>query len=382
MSEEWWAPPPEPPRAPLELHCPTLVLLVAIVAVLAGSVAGLVVHHADDSSAPHVTLGAPVAVGNSAERPQGSVAAVAAKILPSVVSIEVGGPGGGDTGSGIVISGQGFVLTNNHVIASASAGSVTVVLPDEQRVNGHVVGRDPVSDLAVVRVRNVSGLRPAVLGSSASLAVGDPVVAVGSPLGLAGTVTTGVVSALDRPVAAGDGSTQSADDLIDAIQTDAAINPGNSGGPLVDASGAVIGVNSAIATLGADPTANQQGGSIGLGFAIPIDQAKRIAAEIIAHGYATHAVIGVRLNGTYPGIGAQIADPGHNDAVVPGGPAAKAGLRAGDVIISADGHPVTSADELIVAIRKHAPGEHMTLTFVRDGKHRTVTIVLGSARSV
>jgi putative serine protease PepD len=366
----------------VQLGWPTLALFAGIVALLAGSVAGLVVHHADDASSPqHVTLGAPITSNNSpVQRPQGSVAAVAARILPSVVSLEVNANGGGDSGTGIVISTAGYILTNNHVVAAAKGAPVAVVLPDEQRTSGRVIGHDTVSDLAVIRVDNVHGLKAAVLGSSSSLAVGDPVVAVGSPLGLAGTVTTGVISALDRPVAAGDGPS-SADDLIDAIQTDAAINPGNSGGPLVDSTGAVIGVNSAIATLGADPTTSAQGGSIGLGFAIPIDQAKRIAGEIIAHGYATHAIIGVRLNGAYDGVGAQILDPGHTDAVQAHGPADRAGLRSGDVIIEADRHPITSADELIVAIRKHAPGERLTLVYLRDGHRRTTTIVLGSARS-
>jgi len=244
-----------------------------------------------------------------------------------------------------------------------------------------VVGRDTVNDLAVVRVADVVGLRAATLGRSSTLAVGDPVIAVGSPLGLAGTVTTGIISALDRPVAAGD-STGNADDLIDAIQTDAAINPGNSGGPLLDAAGSVIGVNSAIATLSAGEGASaSQGGNIGLGFAIPIDQAKRIAAEIIAHGYATHAVVGVRINGAYDGVGAQIADPGKTDAVVPGGPADRAGLRPGDIVVAADGRPITSAEELIVAIRKHAPGQQMTLTYLRQGKRHVAVVVLGSARS-
>jgi putative serine protease PepD len=361
----------------------TLALVAAVAAVLGGTIAGVIVHRADAESSRHrVTVGAPVGSGAKAvQRPQGSVAAVAAKILPSVVSLEVRGGGSGDSGTGIVISDDGYILTNNHVIAAATSGAaLTVVLPDEQRVRGDVVGRDTVSDLAVVRVHDVHGLKAAALGTSATLAVGDPVVAVGSPLGLAGTVTTGVVSALDRPVAAGDDAS-SADDLIDAIQTDAAINPGNSGGPLVDASGAVIGVNSAIATLSGGAAISDQGGSIGLGFAIPIDQAKRVAAEIIASGHATHAVIGVRLNGAYTGTGAQIADPGHSDAVVANGPADRAGLRAGDVIVDADGQAIRSADELIVAIRKHAPGERLTVVYVRDGKRHTTTVALGSARS-
>ena len=360
-----------------------LALVAAVAAVLGGTIAGVVVHRAEQSTShpAHVTLGNPVSGGAAAQRPSGSVAAVAARVLPSVVSLEVDVPDGGDTGSGIVISADGYILTNNHVVAAAGGrGAITVVFADEQRAHGAVVGRDTVNDLAVVRVTDVSGLRSATLGSSSALAVGDPVIAVGSPLGLAGTVTTGIISALDRPVAAGD-STGNADDLIDAIQTDAAINPGNSGGPLLDAGGSVIGVNSAIATLSAGGAAGDQGGNIGLGFAIPIDQAKRIATEIIAQGYATHAVIGVRVNGAYDGVGAQIADPGKSDAVVPGGPADRAGLRPGDVVVAADGRPVTSAEELIVAIRKHAPGQRMTLTYLRHGSRHVAVVLLGSARS-
>ena len=379
MSDE-----PEPTSGPQPVPVGTvLVLATAVAAVLGGAIGGLVVHHAEGTatSREQVTLGAPTASsGASVHRPDGSVAAVAAKILPSVVSLDVRRGSSGDTGTGIVISANGYILTNNHVIADVSKGArLSVIFADEQQVPGSVVGRDTVNDLAVVRVENVHGLRAASLGSSAALAVGDPVIAVGSPLGLAGTVTTGIISALDRPVAAGDASSN-ADDLIDAIQTDAAINPGNSGGPLLDAAGTVIGVNSAIATLSdGGGVGAGQGGNIGLGFAIPIDQAKRIAAQIIAQGYATHAVIGVHINGGFSGVGAQIA-AGH-DAVDPAGPAAHAGLRAGDVIVGLDGRTITSAEELIALIRKHAPGERVTVAFLRSGHRHTATVLLGSRRS-
>jgi putative serine protease PepD len=373
---QWWAPPP-PATTP---GWAVLAIATGIAAVAGGAISGLVVHHGEQLAAPRsVTIGGAQTVAPVLARAPGSVASVAARILPSVVSIEVSSDSGGDTGSGIVISSAGYVLTNNHVVAGASGGRVSIVFADKQSATGTVVGRDVVSDLAVVRVRNVHGLHPAVLGSSSSLAVGDPVIAVGSPLGLAGTVTSGIVSALDRPVEAGSAQ-GTADDIIDAIQTDAAINPGNSGGPLVDSSGAVVGVNSAIATLSGDPLSGQ-GGSIGLGFAIPIDQAKRIAAQIIRLGYATHAVIGVHLDARYTGDGAKVGDPSGGQAVEPGGPAAKAGLRAGDVIVAVDGAPVTTADELIVAIRRHSPGQRLTLTYLRGGARRTATVVLGSARS-
>jgi putative serine protease PepD len=366
------------------LTWPVLALTAGIAALLAGTIGGLVVHAADDENAAPstVTLGAPANGAAVVARTPGSVAAVAAKILPSVVSLEVRNGSGGDTGTGIVISREGYILTNNHVVAAArNGGRLTVVFPDKSSAKGTIVGHpDPVSDLAVVRVMNVKGLHPATLGSSGNLSVGDPVVAVGSPLGLAGTVTTGIVSALDRPVAASDSGSGNADNIIDAIQTDAAINPGNSGGPLVDMSGAVVGVNSAIATLSGDAASGEQGGSIGLGFAIPIDQAKRIAAEILKQGYATHAIIGVHLDTAFAGDGAKIADP-NGSAVIAGGPAARAGLKAGDVIVAADGERITSPEELIVAIRKHAPGDRMTLTYLRGGERHSTTVVLGSARS-
>jgi len=364
-----------------------LALVSAITAVLGGTIGGVVAHHSsssDQGSNPQtVDLGAPSQPVTSSRRPAGATAAVAAKILPSVVSVEVRRGSGGDTGSGIVISSSGYILTNNHVVEPAlSGGKLSVVFHDKHSVQGEIVGRDRVSDLAVIRVRGVRGLKPAVLGSSSAVAVGDPVIAVGSPLGLAGTVTSGIVSALDRPVEAGSVDGTSTDDVIDAIQTDAAINPGNSGGPLVDGNGAVIGVNSAIATLSGDPLGGGQGGSIGLGFAIPIDQAKRIARQIITQGFSTHAIIGVRLDPAYAGDGAKIVgNTSTNPGVTPGGPAQVAGLKAGDVIVAVDGVRTTSADELIVAIRRHVPGQRLTLTYLRDGARHTAVVTLGSAPS-
>jgi putative serine protease PepD len=362
-----------------------LVLVSAVTAVLGGTIGGLVAHSASsDASAPQtVSIGGATVPVTAQRRPAGATASVAAKILPSVVSIEVRRGSGGDTGSGIVISSSGYILTNNHVVEPAlNGGKLNVVFPDKHSVKGEVVGRDRVSDLAVVRVRGVSGLQPAALGSSSSVAVGDPVIAVGSPLGLAGTVTSGIVSALDRPVEAGSVAGTSTDDIIDAIQTDAAINPGNSGGPLVDGHGEVIGVNSAIATLSSDPLGSGQGGSIGLGFAIPIDQAKRIAEQIITQGFSTHAIIGVRLDPAYDGEGAKIVkSSGGNPGVAPGGPAQRAGLHSGDVIVAVDGERVTSADELIVAIRRHVPGQRLTVTYLRDGGRHDAVVILGSAPS-
>ena len=232
-------------------------------------------------------------------------------------------------------------------------------------------------DLAVIQVDR-TGLPVARLGNSAAVVVGDAAIAIGSPLGLSGTVTSGIISAIDRPVTAGGGSTSDVS-YIAALQTDAAINPGNSGGPLVDSAGRVIGVNSAIATLGAQ--SGSQTGSIGLGFSIPINQARRTAEQLIKDGSASYPIIGASLDPTFTGDGVRIADEGvaGGSGVTPGGPADNAGLRPGDVIVAFDGKPVTGPDELIVAIRSAVPGDTVAVTFERDGKEQTVDVVLGEA---
>jgi putative serine protease PepD len=356
--------------------------MVLTAAVLGGAVGGLIVHSSSSTSHGSVTLGAVTSGGQIVEREPSSVAGVAAKIVPSVVSIEVKTSSGGDTGSGVVLSKSGYIMTNNHVVAAVTQGGrLSVILPDKDRVSATVVGHpDTVDDIAVVKVSNVRGLQPAAFGNSDDLAVGDTVVAVGSPLGLAGTVTSGIVSALNRPVEAG-GDQGVPEDVIDAIQTDAAINPGNSGGPLVDDTGRVIGVNSAIASLSTDSLSSSQSGSIGLGFAIPINEAKRIAEQIITRGYSTHAVIGVRLDATYTGQGARVSPSSVSGAVTSGGPAAKAGIEPGDIIVGVDGERITTADELIVAIRRHLPGQRVTVTYLRSGRRESVGVVLGSQRS-
>jgi putative serine protease PepD len=355
--------------------------MVALVsALLGGIVGGLIVHaHNDNTPAPKsVTIGS-TSNGSSShiERAPGSVAAVAARILPSVVSIQVRTGSTGDTGSGIVLSTSGYIMTNNHVIAAArtDGGALSVILPNKDKVPAKVVGQpDTVDDIAIIRVQNVHGLKPATFGDSDKLVVGDPVIAVGSPLGLAGTVTSGIVSALNRPVQAG-GEPGVPADVIDAIQTDAAINPGNSGGPLVNEAGQVVGVNSAIASLSESVGSGGQSGSIGLGFAIPINEASRIAEQIIKMGYSTHAIIGVRLDPRFAGSGARV------NSVSSGQPAGSAGLKAGDIIVAVDGEKITTADELIVAIRRHAPGQRITLEYTRSGQSHTVSLVLGSQKS-
>jgi putative serine protease PepD len=290
-----------------------------------------------------------------------------------VVSISVSGASGGGTGSGFVIRSDGYILTNNHVVADAAdGGRIVVTFADETSMRAKIVGRTPIYDLAVVKV-DAKNLPAVDLGNSDSLVVGDPVLAIGSPLGLSGTVTSGIISALARPVTAGD----AAGDLsfISAIQTDAAINPGNSGGPLVDAQGRVVGVNSSIATLSQGAS---QAGSIGLGFAIPITQAARIAEELVKTGTAVYPIVGVNLDLQFAGPGARILPEqvGGSSPVVPGGPAADAGLEPGDVVTEIDGQTVAGYEEFVVEIRSRQPGDTVTLTVQRDGREFEVDVVL------
>jgi putative serine protease PepD len=314
--------------------------------------------------------------------PKGSVEQVAASVLPSVVSIEVSTQQGGGEGSGIVLSSDGLILTNNHVVADAAngAGTITVTLNDGSTHKGTIVGRDPVSDLAVIRADGVSGLKKASLGSSAGLQPGQEVVAIGSPLGLQGSVTSGIVSALNRPVRTGDASgTESVSTVIDAVQTDAAINPGNSGGPLVDLSGNVVGINSAIASLGA--SSGSQSGSIGVGFSIPIDEARIIATQLINTGSATHAQLGVSVQDASSSGSSVFSDGAAVAQVTSGGAAQKAGLPTGAVITKVGSRTVDSADALIAAIRSHRPGDTVTITYTQGGSTKTLPVTLGSDAS-
>ncbi|MER6839731.1 trypsin-like peptidase domain-containing protein [Streptomyces platensis] len=316
-----------------------------------------------------------------------SVAGIAQTALPGVVTLHVRGSAEQGTGTGFVLDHQGHILTNNHVVEPAgSGGEISVTFSGGQTAKAKVVGRDGGYDLAVVQVEGVAGLRPLTLGNSDSVRVGDPVVAIGAPFDLANTVTSGIISAKQRPITAGgkkgDGSDVS---YVDALQTDAPINPGNSGGPLVDAKARVIGINSAIRAAdsggGPDGDSQAQGGSIGLGFAIPINQAKRVAEELINSGRATHPVIGVTLEMEYAGDGARVSERSKDgrQPVLPGGPGAKAGIKAGDVITKVDGAPVHSGEELIVKIRSHRPGDTLVLTVQRGGKERSVRLSLGSS---
>ncbi|HXR70048.1 S1C family serine protease [Actinocrinis sp.] len=312
------------------------------------------------------------------------VTAAAAKILPSVVTISVSAADGtGDEGSGIIISSSGEILTNNHVVAAAATAgdSMTVTFGSGKITPAKIVGRDEASDLAVIQASGVSGLTPATLGDSSSLAIGQNVVAVGAPLGLSNTVTTGIISALNRPVVpASDSSSQSStNSVLDAIQTDASINPGNSGGPLVNLNGDVIGINSAIATASSGSFGgSSQSGSIGLGFAIPINQAHWIANELIANGKATHSLLGVSVTDpaqTATQAGAVVK------TVSAGGAAGNAGIKVGDVITKVDEQQINSADSLVAAIRSYKPGTPVTLTYVRNGQTATAQVTLSAASS-
>jgi S1-C subfamily serine protease len=322
-----------------------------------------------------VSLGPPASVN----RPPSSVAGVAARDVPGVVMIKVNG--GEGTGSGFVIQG-GYIVTDNHVVTMdglVRSSSMRVYFSDGKSASARLVGRDPYSDIAVIKATGVTGLPALTLGNSGSVAVGDPVIAIGAPLGLADTVTSGIVSAVDRPVQPGSADGVAPQAFFDAIQTDAPINPGNSGGPLVNARGQVIGVDAAIETLGSDPITGTQGGSIGLGFAIPVNQARRIIVELIRTGHATHSVLGAILNENYAGTGAQIVTSG--TGVVPGGPAATAGLRDGDVITKLGSQPITSAYSLMDAITSLPPGSIVAISFIRQGQPMVAQITLGSAGS-
>ncbi|MFE6298729.1 S1C family serine protease [Streptomyces sp. NPDC057866] len=332
------------------------------------------------------TVHLPQAGGGTTDRAPDSVAGIAAAALPGVVTLHVSGGGSAGTGTGFVLDNRGHILTNNHVVdAAESSGDITVTFSSGETASAELIGKDAGYDLAVVQVKGVTGLKPLPLGNSDDVRVGDPVVAIGAPFDLSNTVTSGIISAKERPITAGgekgDGSDIS---YVDALQTDAPINPGNSGGPLLDGKGRVIGINSAIRAAGGsgDGGDGAQAGSIGLGFAIPVNQGKRVAEELINTGKATHPVIGVSLDMQFTGDGARVGDKGKDGtpSVTPDGPAAKAGLRPGDVITKVDGQRVHNGEELIVKIRAHRPGDALVLTLTRDGRELTRTVTLGSAQ--
>ncbi|MEV0679874.1 trypsin-like peptidase domain-containing protein [Actinosynnema sp. NPDC050436] len=363
----YYAPPGSPTAAPPGRARGKVVAgvaaLVLAVGGVAGGVGGYLGYQAADSAGPVVNaLNTAPPAQQTGNAPDGSIEQVAQRVLPTVVQVQVNG----GAGSGFVISSDGLVVTNNHVVESAAnGGAIKVQFQDGRSASAKIVGRDPSSDVAVVKADGVSGLVTSELGNSGDLRIGQQVVAVGSPFDLNGTVTSGIVSSLNRPVrAGGEGGSQAT--VLNAIQTDAAINPGNSGGPLVNMKGQVVGINSAI--YSPNSTQSSQGGSVGIGFAIPIDQARRTAKELSETGKATQTVLGVQVTDDRTG-GAQVRD------VTAGGPADQAGLKAGDVITKLGDRPIDSSDAVVAAVRSRAPGEKVQLTLTGG---RTVEVTLGS----
>ena len=359
---------------------PAVAALVLAAAVASGAVTGAVVSGrdsqqsgSDNNNAAVSTLNATPAKTKNVDA-NGSVQSVAQKVLPSVVSISVQAGNSGGTGSGSIISADGTIITNNHVIASAARGGrISVTLTNGSSLDADIVARDPETDIAVIKAKGASGLTPISLGDSSKLQVGQGVVAVGSPLGLNATVTSGIISAQNRPVQASSEESSNQSTLIDAIQTDAAINPGNSGGALVDMDGNLIGIPSVIASLSSGPMA-QQSGSIGLGFAIPINQARDIAEQLIKNGKVKHPVIGIQVAKESTVHGAVVVDvPGDSDA-------ANAGLKRGDVVTKVDDRTIDSGVSLIAAIRSHKVGDTVKMEVTdQNGKStRTVSMTLRS----
>lgn len=348
----------------------TVASIALAAAAVGGAVGGLVVRNLDNSTPRAAIADYPANARPAVWAGSVDVAAIAERVSPAVVKIEADGPDTAGSGTGFILSSGGYIITNNHVVAPAAAsGELTATIADGRRVPARLVGTSPAYDIAVIKV-DLTDLPRALLGDSAGVRVGDPAIAFGSPLGLDGTVTAGIVSAVNRPVSTG-GDSAGETSFMDAIQTDASINPGNSGGPLVDGAGLVIGVNSAIATLGGFQ--GEQSGSIGLGFAIPINAAARVADEIIRTGRAQVPVVGVSLDTAYRDAGAKVSE------VSPGGPSDKAGLRPGDVVTEVNGQRVIDGIDLIVEIRNRVPGEVVRLTVERDGDIQDLDVTLGSA---
>ncbi|MEU0249171.1 trypsin-like peptidase domain-containing protein [Streptomyces sp. NPDC006235] len=358
------------------------LLVAALVAGGLGGGLGYTLAKNNDDSSGSTTVSASSS-GGDVKRDPGTVAGVAARALPSTVTIEAeSNSGEGGTGTGFVFDKQGHIVTNNHVVAGAvDGGKLTATFPSGKKYDAQVVGHAQGYDVAVIKLKDApSDLKPLTLGDSDKVAVGDATIAIGAPFGLSDTVTTGIISAKNRPVASSDGSGSQAS-YMSALQTDASINPGNSGGPLLDAQGNVIGINSAIQSTGNGGFGTGQSGSIGLGFAIPINQAEYVAQELIKTGKPVYAKIGASVSLEESSGGAQISKEGAGGAaapVEPGGPAAKAGLKPGDVITKLDDRVIDSGPTLIGEIWTHKPGDKVTITYERDGKQHTVEVTLGS----
>ncbi|MBB5934261.1 S1C family serine protease [Streptomyces zagrosensis] len=383
-----WGVAPLPGPHPSRRKRGGIVAAVLAAVLVAGGIGGGIGFWAADreDDGGSTTVSAVTGDSKANSRAPGSVSAIADKTLPSVVTIEAQSTSGeGGTGTGFVYDQQGHILTNNHVVASAAdSGELRVTFSNGKKYRAEVVGRAEGYDIAVLKLKDAPGkLTPLPLADSEKVEVGDATVAIGAPFGLSGTVTTGIVSAKKRPVASSDGGGSSAS-YMSALQTDASINPGNSGGPLLNDSGAVIGVNSAIQPAssgggGGFGGQGQQSGSIGLGFAIPINQAKQVAEQLMKTGKPVYPVIEATVNMKDTGAGATISRKGEGsaDPITEGGPADKAGLRPGDVITKLDDTVVDSGPTLISEIWTHQPGDKVTITFTRGGKESTTQVTLG-----
>ena len=337
---------------------------------------------------PFVVVAGCTSAGSTASQTSASAASsagscpvtpVADRVLPSVVTIAASGSDGAGTGSGEVIKSDGYILTNNHVISiAAHGGSVEVTFADGTSAAAAIVGRDPLTDLAVLKVSQSANLKPIMLGSSDSVQVGEPVIALGAPLGLSGTVTSGIVSAMDRTVEVPGENDRSAL-LVSALQTDAAINPGNSGGALVNCSGDLVGVPTAGASV-PSPSGGASAGSVGLGFAIPVNIAKTISDEIISTGRVTHAYFGIQTLPVPPEAAAEagLKSGLYVVAAVAGGPAATAGLAKGDVITKIDGEAAATNVQLQELTLTKSPGDTVTIEYIRDGASHSATVTLAA----
>ncbi len=364
------APPPRGPRRAM-----TGIVVAALAAGLIGGGVGFGGAYAlldsSGSSSSSTMLGSAAEPGSGSAPADGTVAGAAAKATPSTVDIQVRTAQGVAEGSGVILTADGDVLTNNHVVSGAQGGQMSVTLADGSKHTATVVGTSPSYDLAVIKLQGVSGLTAATLGRSTDVNVGEQVVAIGSPQGLSGTVTAGIVSAQNRTVTAG-GESGEAPVVYNGLQTDAPINQGNSGGPLVNLAGQVVGINSAIATSG------QGSGSIGLGFAVPVDTARRVAQELMTDGTATKPQLGVQGQvSSSPAAGAE-AGGATISGVQPGSAAANAGLKAGDVVTRVGDTPVTDFTDLVARVGNYAPGQTIPLTVGSGGSARTVQVTLGS----
>ncbi len=394
--------PSTPDAAPRRIGAGALVAVAAAAALVGGaSGAGIAAWAVSTNAAAEQTASDPQTITVNDPGGVNVVNAVAAKAGPSVVTLAVSSQSAAGTGSGVILSDDGYILTNNHVVTldgASSDGTIEVTTADGRIFQAEVVGTDPIVDLAVIKLVDASGLTPIQFGDVEALDVGDQVIAIGAPLGLANTVTDGIVSALDRSIQIGssavpDDGTEQGDggtgpfnfDIpgrqtgpgtgsisIPVIQTDAAINPGNSGGALVNAAGELVGINVAIASAGGASTTS---GSIGVGFAIPVDLAQRVADEIIANGSATHGLLGATVRDASSSDGSVVGAV--IDEVTAGGAGALAGLQKGDVVTSLDGTPITSSVDLTAQVRLHAAGDEVELVFVRNGREQTVTATLG-----